>query len=275
MRQAFHEAREGKPVVLAVTNHDFRDMRPDIEAVRSLLVRVAADFPDVPFRFSEAVDAMRASTASRSPASCVFDMSLRAAGAPTHVLEVESDTPTFGPQPWLALEDRAGTYHYDNFDIDVPFHQWRYVFDEETFPLRALDSIGVAANNAFGVTTVRRDGPSDGEQSLQTLERAMFRRFRDRVRQTTMNSDAAKRLDEVAFAPGASVGEALGQMDRGGNRRPCTLRFTWAKAGRYSDRRRHSPGHSPGIPLEEACETIANRNPIIAPEPFLLEKLCI
>ena len=63
-------------------------------------------------------------------------------------------TPTFGPQPWLALKTVAGTYHHDNFDIDVPFHQWRYVFDEETFPLRALESIGVAANNAFGVTTV-------------------------------------------------------------------------------------------------------------------------
>ena len=63
------EAREGKPVVLAVTDHDFRDMRPDIEGVRGMLARVAADFPGVPFRFSEAVDAMRARAAPRAPAA--------------------------------------------------------------------------------------------------------------------------------------------------------------------------------------------------------------
>jgi hypothetical protein len=67
---------------------------------------------------------------------------------------VRSSTPTFGPQPWLALKTAAGSYHFDNFDIDRPFHQWRYVFDKETFPLSALSSIGVAANNAIGITTV-------------------------------------------------------------------------------------------------------------------------
>ena len=59
VRQAFQEARAGRPVVLAFTNHDFRDMRPDVDAVRNMLSRVAVDFPDVSFKFSEAVDAMR------------------------------------------------------------------------------------------------------------------------------------------------------------------------------------------------------------------------
>ena len=51
VRQAFEEAQEGKPVVLAFTNHDFRDMRPDVDCVRAMLSSVAAEFPDVPFRF--------------------------------------------------------------------------------------------------------------------------------------------------------------------------------------------------------------------------------
>ena len=51
VRQAFAEAREGKPVVLAFTNHDHRDMRPDVNAVRAMLSSVSAEFPDVPFRF--------------------------------------------------------------------------------------------------------------------------------------------------------------------------------------------------------------------------------
>lgn len=81
------------------------------------------------------------------------------------MLDVRSKTPTFGPQPWLALKTSTGTYHYDNFDIEVPFHRWRYVFDEETYPLNALSRIGIAANNAIGVTTVAVMEPATGKIS--------------------------------------------------------------------------------------------------------------
>jgi hypothetical protein len=154
VRQAFEEAREGKPIVLAFTNHDFRDMRPDVESVRSMLADTAAEFPEVAFEFSEAVHAMRSALGLSPQPPCDLDLTVQALGGSAHVLQVESATPTFGPQPWLALKTVAGTYHYDNFDIDVPFHRWQYVFDDETFPLNALSAVGVAANNAFGITTV-------------------------------------------------------------------------------------------------------------------------
>ena len=79
------------------------------------------------------------------------------------------DLSTFGPQPWLALRTVAGTYHHDNLDIDEPFHRWRYVFDEETYPLGALDAIGLAANNAYGVTTVVNVDPATGAASRRVL----------------------------------------------------------------------------------------------------------
>jgi len=153
VRQAFSEAREGKPVVMAFTDHDFRDMKPDVDEVCGLLSKVAPEFPDVGFVFSEAVDAMRNAMGIAMQPPCELEMTLRAVDS-KHVLEVRSETPTFGPQPWLALKTVDGTYHSDNFDIDVPFHRWQYVFDEETHPLATLSSIGVAANNAAGVTTV-------------------------------------------------------------------------------------------------------------------------
>jgi len=154
VRRAFIEAREGKPVVLAVTNHDFRDMRPDIDSVRQLLRTVAGDFSDVPFKYSEAVQAMRDALGLAPQPPCELELRLESVGGAKHVLHVTSSTATFGPQPWLALKTSAGTYHHDNFDITVPFHEWQYVLDEETFPLRALGAVGVAANNAYGVTTV-------------------------------------------------------------------------------------------------------------------------
>ena len=167
VRQAFQEARDGRPVVLAVTDHDFRDMRPDIEGLRNMLVSVATDFPDVSFRFSEAVDAMRQALRLAPQPPCDLNVSLRAIDDSTHVLQVESATPTFGPQPWLALKTVAGTYHHDNLIIDVPFHRWRYVLDDETYPLRALGSIGIAANNQFGVTTVATMDPATGRVSAK------------------------------------------------------------------------------------------------------------
>ncbi|MGB8523255.1 MAG: hypothetical protein WCD43_09825 [Candidatus Acidiferrales bacterium] len=154
LRQAFAEAAEGKPVVLAITNHDFRDMEPDIDAFRQLLNRVAADSPQTPFFYCEAVDAMQAALDLTPLPPCELDLAVRQIDERTHILTVSSATPTFGPQPWLALKTAAGTYHFDNFDIDTPFHRWQYVFDEDTFPLAAVNAIGVAANNAFGTTTV-------------------------------------------------------------------------------------------------------------------------
>ncbi len=162
VRQAFEEARQGKPVVLAVTNHDFRDIRPDVTAILDLLKGAAAEFPDVEFRFSEAIHALRSAMALPAQPACELELELQQIRGAATVLEIRSPTPTFGPQPWLALKTTSGTYHFDNLDISTPFHSWRYVFDEETFPVRALDAIGVAANNAFGITTVQVLDPSTG-----------------------------------------------------------------------------------------------------------------
>jgi hypothetical protein len=167
VRQAFQEAAEGRPVVLAITNHDFRDMLPDVTHTRDLLRRVATDYPGVPFLFSEAVTAMRSALALPYLPPCDLDLTIQRIDDSTHVMRVHSSTPTFGPQPWLALRTVGGTYHTDNFDIDIPFHQWQYVFDEETFPLSALAAIGVAANNAFGSTTVSVIDPTTSKVSKQ------------------------------------------------------------------------------------------------------------
>ncbi len=171
VRQAFDEARDGNPVVLSFTNHDHRDMRPDIQGVRDLLRAVTPDYPEVPFYFSEAVTAMRDSLQLPSEPACELDVTLSTSDSGAHVLQVGSTTATFGPQPWLALKTRAGSYFHDNFDIDEPRHRWSYVFDEDTFPLSALESIGVAANNSYGTTTVRVIDAATGDVTTEHWNR--------------------------------------------------------------------------------------------------------
>ena len=127
---------------LAFTDHDHRDIRADVDAVRAMLVSVSADFPGMCFRFCEAVEAMRDALSLPYEPPCDLDLCLSAPADGGHLLEVRTETPTFGPQPWLALKTLAGRYHYDNFDIEAPFHRWQYVFDEDTFPLRALRGCG-------------------------------------------------------------------------------------------------------------------------------------
>lgn len=163
--QAFQEAREGKRVVLSVTNHDFRDMAPDVDEVHELLHRMAQDFPDVQFKYADAIEAMRCALALPAQPPCELEITINAVDVATHVMVVESSTPTFGPQPWLALKTATGSYHHDNFDIDVPFHRWQYVFDADTFPFYALSAVGVAANNAYGTTTVAVLDPATGKVS--------------------------------------------------------------------------------------------------------------
>ncbi|HEY9164075.1 MAG TPA: hypothetical protein VIN57_05650, partial [Magnetovibrio sp.] len=55
--QAFQEAQDGKPVILSFTNHDFRDLRPDVVAVQEMLNNAASRFPGVKFRHCEGREA--------------------------------------------------------------------------------------------------------------------------------------------------------------------------------------------------------------------------
>jgi hypothetical protein len=123
---------------------------------------VVRDFPQVPFFYSDALAAMRSALELPVQPPCELECRLERVGDSAAVLTVSSMTPTFGPQPWLALKTVNGKYHFDNFDIDVPFHRWQYVFDQETFALSGLSVIGIAANNAQGSTTVVQVDPVSG-----------------------------------------------------------------------------------------------------------------
>lgn len=148
--EAFEEAREHGSAIIAFADHDYRDLRPDVEQFRALLATVRPHFADVKIRFSGAHEAARAHAMAVEPnlsaQSPKLDISIDDNRLHVRLLEGQ----VFGPQPFLALRDKAGNYYHDNFDILEPGHAWTYVFDEQTLPLEMLQTVGVGCAGRAG-----------------------------------------------------------------------------------------------------------------------------
>ena len=159
VRKAFERARQEGPTVMAFTNHDFRDIGGDVQNVINLLRKVAPDYPDVRYRYSEAREAMNRTLFGEyvSPNSDLLVIKLESGTLKgSKVLTVEAREPVFGPQPFLAMQTADGEYYHDNFDIQEPFRHWTYVFDDHTFPWRMIDTVVVATNDRRGFPHVVR-----------------------------------------------------------------------------------------------------------------------
>lgn len=147
--QAFEEVQTGTPVILSFTNHDFRVIDGDIQYVHSLLSRTAERFPEVRFEYADSRDAMRRALSLHPTRPLGLDAFIKG-----DRLYVHADADTFGPQPFLALRTTDGRFLHDNMDFEEPFRQWHYTFDDNTVMLDKLETIGVAANDLYGNTTV-------------------------------------------------------------------------------------------------------------------------
>jgi hypothetical protein len=155
--QAFREAAKGRPVVLAFTDHDFREMEPDVRLVMDMLDTASRAHGDVAFHYCSAREAMRIALGlpHTPPLRLFLDVTQEG-------LDIRAQGRTFGPQPFLALKTRAGTYFHDNLDPVEPFVHWRYAFCSETFTPEVLESVGVAACDALGNVAVTRVDMRDG-----------------------------------------------------------------------------------------------------------------
>ena len=149
VNQAFSEAKEGLPVILSFTNHDFRDMRPDIQSAYEMILKAKEQYPDVEFRYCEAREAMRLALDLPQKEPGKWNLNLE-----NNILHIRSDSPTFGPQPFFAIKNKSGEYFHDNLDFQESFHKWTYTFDETNFPLDTLDKAGVASCDAYGNVSV-------------------------------------------------------------------------------------------------------------------------
>lgn len=155
--KAFARASEGKPVIMAFNNHDFRDMEYEVNLVRKRIAEASRKFPDVKFKYCEGVEAFRAAIYGADFKGGTLDLDVSLEGnEERRFLKVETlQGQVFGPQPFLAVQTRSGKFVHDNFDFDTSLRKWSYTFDYDSIHADDISAVGVAANDKFGNTFVR------------------------------------------------------------------------------------------------------------------------
>ncbi|MEW5984351.1 MAG: hypothetical protein AB1806_18515 [Acidobacteriota bacterium] len=165
---AFTRARS-ESVVMAFSDHDFRDVESDVREMLDMLGDAAGRFGDVPWVYADAADAMREALGLNGGTHARFQVELTNKGTNTHRLDIRLDGPPFGPQPWLCYALRDGPVWYDNLDFGLDPWHWHYTFDRQTVPLGDVIRIGLATNTPAGRTTVTLIDPETGRQESAFL----------------------------------------------------------------------------------------------------------
>lgn len=152
IREAFLEADLSGGAILSFANHDYRDMRPDINHIRMLLENNRKNYPEVLIKFAGAEEAARALMGNAEKISPRLSLEIVANRTVVKLIEGE----LFGPQPFLAFKTKQGDYFHDNFDIDTPEKIWSYTFDDQTIELSNIAKVGVGTAGKYGGSCVIR-----------------------------------------------------------------------------------------------------------------------
>jgi hypothetical protein len=148
----FLEARtEGKSCI-SFTNHDFRDMEPEINKVRSMIERVSKTMPDVEFYYVDALTAAREMLDLQELKSNL-KVFFNQCGDDCLKMSVSVEGKIFGQQPYLAIKTKDGRYLWENLD-KKDLHNWSFVFDEFNADLALIEKVGVAINSPAGISEV-------------------------------------------------------------------------------------------------------------------------
>jgi hypothetical protein len=146
--KAFDSASIGNSPLVSVTNHDFRDMREEVEQFYQLVSRVALQYPDIKFRWCNAVEGFRASLALQDGALPNTSTAIK-----DSILCVTTDKKIWGTQPFLAIKTHDGRYLRDDFIIEEQ-NSWRYAFDVHSIELNSVADLGIAFNDLVGNVTI-------------------------------------------------------------------------------------------------------------------------
>lgn len=152
IEQAFQESEKFGSAILAFADHDYRDIRKDVDYVRDLINKKKEKY-SVSVKFCGAEEAA-VNHLKLNKKLCSLECEIK-----NNRLYVSSKNgPIFGSQPFLALKTKDGRYLHDNLD-EIKLHKkWTYIFDEQTIELNDINIIGVGSageNGGFSTSKIK------------------------------------------------------------------------------------------------------------------------
>ena len=158
VKSAFKRASSGKPTLLAVTSHDFRDLSHEVNIVRDLINKVAKKFPKVKFKYTTTLEAFRSylkyDKIQKHPSIKLAKQIIYKNYKIVAIKVISKKGKVFGPQPYLAIKLKNGKYFHDNFDFGLNNQEWFYSFGKNSIFIEDINSIFVAAADNYGNTDV-------------------------------------------------------------------------------------------------------------------------
>ena len=164
---AFEEAQQHGKSLLSFTNHDFRDMIPEINKIWNMISNVSKQYDDVIFQHVNAVEGYRKTLDLSQKTPPDFDVEI-INDDNFSKLNVSVNHEIFGVQPFLALKTKTNDYIWQNFDFESK-NKWSFTFDYSNIEIKAIDKIGIAANTSTGVTEVVVLDAHTGEKKKKVL----------------------------------------------------------------------------------------------------------
>jgi len=148
LEKAFKRAESGKDTLVSTFNHDFRDMVSEVNELRDMVTIMAGKYPNVPFLWSNAVEAFR--EVLKLPYKKPPEIEMSIVG---NALIIKSDCPLWGPQPFLAIKTKEKRYYHDNL-AHLEGNSWAYVFDDDSIQMDLVSQVGIGTNDKYGNTVV-------------------------------------------------------------------------------------------------------------------------
>lgn len=149
VNKAFERAGGGYNVVLAFCDHDFREMKYDVDEVYGLITEASKKYPQVEYINSTAVEAAKAVIGEEIEAINLETAISRLENGKIK-LEINTNIDSFGPQPFFAIKMRGGEYRAEQLDVQLPNRKWTYIFDEDSVRADDISLIGIATNSRKG-----------------------------------------------------------------------------------------------------------------------------
>jgi hypothetical protein len=148
INKAFVDVKKGKKAILAFTNHDYRNMVPDINETHQMLTKASEKY-GVQFKYLDAKNAFRKSMKLKKRKKLNFKLKIK-----KNFIEIISSHKTFGCQPFLAIQGKNRKFYHENFSIIKPHEKWHYYFDDHSLRLNNIKNFGFASNDDYGNTTI-------------------------------------------------------------------------------------------------------------------------